>query len=212
MEAAATTPSAHASAPRRGGRLLASWRERAIAALVGLHFCLGLAAGIPWRSHVREIPLLGSVLRFYERNHLDQRWSMFSPPPYRYNAIFYSVHFPEGWTELQNLEDFAVQQVRRRIVQPRGAFRLMVHLRSVSADTMPAALTPRSSRAFYFQQLTDHFCRGAGRIPGALAFRFYVVGKTPPHFFERDRFGQPLPPPADSDFVEPLYEQTCAAR
>jgi len=209
MKAAAPPAGGNDSAARPRDRLFASWKEPLILALVGAHFLLGFAAGLPWRSRVREIPVVRDLLHWYERNHLDQRWSMFSPPPRRYTAIHYAARFPEGWTELQNLEEFAVRRVERRLVQPRGAFRLMVHLRSTNADTMPFGLTEKSARAFYYQQLADYFCRGSGRIPGMIAIRFYVAGKTPPHFFERDRFGQPLPPPADSDFVEPLYEQSC---
>jgi len=190
---------------------VASWGQRAILALVGVHLVLGVVAGLPWRSLVWQIPVLAPSLAFYQRNHLDQRWSMFSPPPRRYTSIFYAIQFPEGWTQLQDLEGFAVEQAQGRVLQPRGAFRLMVHLRSTNADTLPIGLTPTSDRAFFYQELSDYFCRGAGRIPGALTIRFYVVGKTPPPFFEQDLYGRPVAPAADSDFVEPLYEQSCAA-
>jgi hypothetical protein len=185
------------------------WREPLIAGIVVFHFTIGLLTGLPERSHLWSVPGLQRVAVFYARHTLDQMWSMFSPPPRGRYTIHYAVQFPTGWTELLPLDEVS-DRIAGRIVQPRGAFRLMVFLRSVNADTTPGGLTERSDRAFYYQQLSDFFCRGVGRIPDAVAIRFYVVGRTPPNFFTTDRWGQPLSPPADLDFELPLYEQRCA--
>jgi hypothetical protein len=197
-------------AVERPGHLFRSWKEPLIAGLVALHFLLGLAAAVPEPSLLWRIGPYRFAAATWARFHLDQRWNMFSPPPRAKQSLYYALHYPEGWTPLISLDGFAADRVKRSILQPRGAFRLMVQLRSINADSVPAGLSQKSFRAFYYQQLADFFCRGAGAAPGIISVRFYLVGKTPPHFFTRDRYGRPLDPPADYDFREPLYEQECS--
>jgi hypothetical protein len=191
-------------------RLFRSWTEPVIAALVVAHLVLGIAAALPSRSRLWHVPVLGSLAAWYASHNLDQQWSMFSPPPRRRQSIQYALRFADGWTDLIALDPYT-SEVTGRLVQPPGAFRLIVHLRATNGDSIPGGLSDRSARAHYYQELADYFCRGAGRIPDLVAIRFYLVAHTPPHFFETDQYGQPLPPPTDFDAQLALYEQECAA-
>lgn len=190
--------------------LFASWKELAIVGLLVLHFLLGLVSVLPRQSKVWNLPALEHVGRFYETHRLGQRWNMFSPPPQHKRSIHFALQFPEGWTDLVELDGFASRQIKGVLIQPRGMFRLKAFLRASNRDSIPAGLSERSGRAFYYQQLTEYFCRGDGRIPGLIGIRFYLVGRTPPHFFGQGPYGQPLPPASDLDFQEPLYEQECS--
>lgn len=183
-----------------------------VAGLVVLHFSLGLLATIPPRSRIWTVPLLRTARAFYTHNRLDQSWSMFAPPPRVNTQIQYAVEFADGWTDLVPVQSFAMDQVKHRLVQPRGAFRLVTFLRSTASDQLPSGLPATGERAFYFQQLADFFCVGNGRIPGAVTVRFYLVGRRAPYFFTTDEFGRPHPPVRDFDFQQPLYEQACPPR
>ena len=181
----------------------------AIAGLVILHFSLGLLATVPPRSVIWTIPFLRTASALYSHNRLDQSWSMFAPPPRLQTQIHYAVEFADGWTDLVPLQAFAMAQVKGRLVQPRGVFRLVTFLRSTSSDQIPSGLKADGERAFYYQQLADFFCEGDGKVAGALTIRFYLVGHRTPYFFPTDQFGRPEPPLGDFDFQQPLYEQSC---
>jgi len=190
--------------------LFASWKEPVIVGLVILHFLLGLASVLPRKSKVWDLPALEHLGRLYGSHRLGQRWNMFSPPPQHKRSIHFALQFSEGWTDLVELDDVASRQIKGVLIQPRGMFRLKAFLRASNRDSLPAGLSQKSGRAFYYQQLADFFCRGDGRIADLIAIRFYLVGKTPPHFFDEGPHGQPLPPASDLDFQEPLYEQECS--
>lgn len=181
-----------------------------IGGLVVLHFLLGLLVTLPRRSEIWQIPVLTAAGAFYGRHRLDQSWSMFAPPPRVDTEIQYAVRFADGWTELVSLEGFATRQIKGTLVQPRGVFRLATFLRATSSDQLPSGLAGDGGRLFYYQQLADFFCAGDGRIPGAAAIRFYVVGHHAPYFFATDPYGLPEPPITDYEFQQPLYEQACS--
>src|SRR5262249_5352603 len=143
-----------------GSRLFRSRKEPVIVGLVALHFALGVAAGIPARSRLWTVPVLGSVAAWYAAHNLAQQWSMFSPPPGRRQSIHYALRFADGWTDLIALDPYT-SEVTGRLVQPPGVFRLIVHLRATNSDSLPGGLSEKSARAHYYQELADYFCRGA---------------------------------------------------
>jgi hypothetical protein len=183
-------------------------RQPVILALVSAHFAASLVAVVPERSPIWRVPPLAEVRRFYAMHNLDQRWNMFAPPPRQHIAIMAAFQFTEGWTDLYPLDDFTATRLRGRLILDRGLFRVRSFLRPSNRDL---SLTDRSSRAFYYQQLAEYFCRGDGRVAELVSVRFYLEAHTPPHFFDTDRDGRARPPPADFDFRDELYEQDCAA-
>lgn len=194
------------------GRVYKEGARALIPLLVGLYYALGVLFMIPANSHLWEIPVVSRVGSFFVKHSLDQKWLMFSPPPRMRRSLAFVVEFDDGWSELTSLDGFVQDQVRGTLVQPRGAFRLLNFLRAAPADSIPGGLTETSLRAFYFQQISEFFCRGDGAIPGARTIRFYLVGETPPNFLDLDRWGEPLEEPSDWDFRTPLYEQACTGR
>jgi hypothetical protein len=184
--------------------------EMVIAFFVISHFAVGLLSTLPQRSKIWGIPVFRVFGSFYRNNRFDQSWGMFSPPPNMRESIQYSLHLPGGWSGLISPSSVPLEQVQRGLVQPRGMFRLVSFLRARASDKTPDGLNERSSRALYYQQLSDYFCRGDGRIVGIIGIRFYLVGKGVPDFFDRGKYGEPLPPISDFDFQLPLYEQKCA--
>lgn len=182
-----------------------------IAVVVTAHFALGLLACLPRNSLAWSLPVFRELGTFYSSNRLDQSWKMFSPPPRVKESVEYSLHLPGGWTGLIPLNAFAADQVKRRLVQPRGMFRVMAFSRAISSDRIPGGVTETSARALYYQQLSDYFCRGDGHVPGLVGIRFYMVGSRVPHFSDTDKYGRPLRAISEDDFQYPLYEQDCAA-
>jgi hypothetical protein len=189
-----------------------SLREFLIAFFVISHFALGLLSILPQRSKIWGLPAFRAVGIFYRNNRLDQSWTMFSPPPTMSESLQYSVKLPGGWTPLIPLSSFALDEVKHRLVEPRGMFRLVSFLRVTAADKIPGGLSETSSRALYYQQLSYYFCRGDGNIPDIVAIRFYLVGRGVPDFFDTDKYGQPLPDSSEFDYQIPLYEQICSPR
>lgn len=183
-----------------------------MALLVIAHFGASLLATLPARSPISSLPGVPMLRAFYRTHNLGQSWVMFAPPPTQRLTLEVALRFPEGWTGLVRLDEFTPARLAGVLIQPRGLFRVRAFLSASNEDRMSAgALDPRSSRAFFYQQLAEFFCRGDGRPEDVLTVRLYLVGRSPPHFHSADADGHPLPPPAQWDFQQPLYEQECAA-
>lgn len=184
-------------------------REPLIFGAVLVHFVLGLLAGLPSRSKIRDIPVLGRLCALYHGLNWTQRWSMFAPPAQANQDLQYSVLLPSGWTPLISVEKIILERSYGRLILPRGAFRVLVHLRQNNQDLPTRKVGVSSVRAHYYEKLCDFYCRGAGKIPDAVKIRLYFVSKGIPPFFEMDENGDPSPPASDWDSQVPLYEQTC---
>jgi hypothetical protein len=91
-------------------------------------------------------------------------------------------------------------------------FRVLAFFRASADDKIPDGLSQTSFRAFYYQQISYYFCSGDGKIPGIIGIRFYLVGSGIPHFFDTDKYGQPLPPISEYNSRLPLYEQKCSSK
>lgn len=213
MESEANPPEPGSKATGRRETMSAETRSRLWESLIVFfvisHFALGLLCTLPSRSKFWRLPVFREAGIFYRSNRFDQSWTMFSPPPRMRESVQYSVRLPGGWTPLVSLSSFALDQVKHRLVQPRGAFRLVSFFRATAADETPGGLSETSFRAFYYQQLSDYFCRGDGKIPEIIGVRFYLVGSGIPDFFDTDNYGQPLPGVSEFDFQLPLYERKC---
>jgi hypothetical protein len=125
----------------------ARWPRRWIASVVALHFLASLVAALPAESPVWRLSAPRHLRLAYVSHSLDQRWTMFAPPPRQDYSIHAALRLPEGWTEMFRLDGFASTRLRGVIFQPRGLFRLRSFLRPSSRDL--DGLHDRSFRAFY---------------------------------------------------------------
>jgi hypothetical protein len=179
---------------------------------VFLYFLTGVIAAFPnqyyFKQYLEKIPPARLLLFAYDVSKLPpQYWPMFAPPPKMDYIIKYSVISAEGWGPLtEPFSELKPVMEHSFLFIPRGLTRLFTFLRTSNSDRV---LHKSRSRKFFFHQLSNYFCHGRGRIPGAYRIRFYIDAQPIPPFYTTDQFGEPLPDPGTGKNIRLLYERDC---
>jgi len=190
------------------GFLELSWKRRLILLGVVFYFAISFFSSIPGYYSIRSIHFLDSIVGAYQYLGFRQDWDMFSPPP-RINETIQLAHItPRGWGPLT--EPYEKERVRYQSANfflPRGLGRLLTFTRSSEYDR---SLDKDRNRKFFFQQWSDYYCYGKGKVSNLLVIRFYLTTQAMPYFYPKDRLGDPLPPESNYNGTIPMYERNCS--
>ena len=183
-------------------------RQKLIVAFVFVHFAMGSFLAIPSHYLIRQLPVLSDVAHYYDLlMGFDQGWLMFSPPPNVNRILNYATITKKGCGVLVDPFSEVRKEMQHSLIVPRGATRLLTFLRSSSKDL---SLAESKMRQFYFQQFSNYYCFGDGKISGLKKIRFYLVTEGMAQFYNKDQYGRSLPEASDYDSVIPIYERDCS--
>lgn len=171
-----------------------------------LHFLIGFGAAIPAHYYVRQNLPGSRLLDLYSAMHFNQSWPMYSPPPKRKLTFKFSGLTESGWTPLA--EPFPEESRKSRssvVLMPRGTMRLLAVFFTHNDLLL---LQGSDDRKFFYQQLSDYYCFGDGKIAGLRKIRFFQEAKAAPLFYTKDRFDRDISAPNDQ--LTALYERDCS--
>lgn len=185
-------------------RAVIAWKKKLIFWAVIAHFFLGIVALLPSESRVFEIPGLRAIAGAYYQMGFGQTWFMFSPPTPYVGKLEYSVLLKGGWTQPIPLDRAVMQKYINQFIIPRGAFRVITFFRPSNDDYEARKLDSTSPRAFYYQEISEFYCKGRGKIPGALGIHIYLdITDSIPFSIDDAK--------VKNASLRSLYEQTCSA-
>lgn len=184
-----------------------SWKKHCIVCILVIYFLSGIIVAIPPHFYIRKyLDLLPLPYSFMAKFNY-QGWAMFAPPPLKHQTIKYAAITTHGWGKAQDLFPQMRKQLSESLIfVPSGILRPLNFLRyrrlEDKSDIFPLD-------QFYYQQLSNYFCYGDGKIPGAIRIRFYVDIRGIPYFYPTTPDGILKRPFDADDGLELIYERDC---